>query len=86
MNDIFNLRENHYNLRRLREFECNNVRIVKFGVNTNSSKGPQHWQSLLYDIKNSGILHIFKGIIRFWKNRICPCRVSSEYIQGWGFI
>ena len=86
MNDLFNIREMQYNLRNFRELQSYNVRTVRFGLETISFKGPQLWQQLPEDIKNSDSLNLFKHKIKSWKNPNCPCRACRDFIQGLGFI
>ena len=46
-----------------------------YGVDTVSFKGPQIWQDLARDIKNSDSLNLFKSNIKRYGNLTCHCKL-----------
>ena len=84
-NEVFTLRENKFNLRNFKIFYCNNKHLVKYGTETVSYRGPQIWNSLSSEIKESPSILIFKTLIKSF-NFKCPCRLYKTYITNLGFI
>ena len=86
MNEVFTLRENKFNLRNFNHFYCSNKHTVKYGTETISFRGPQIWNSLSSEIKESPSILIFKTLIKAFDMVKCPCRLCKTYIQNLGFI
>ena len=53
MSDIFKLRENAYNLRNFHEFESQNPRTKRFGLDSIAYKVGQLWKNVSEEIRNS---------------------------------
>ena len=86
MKSIFKISENHYNLRIDNTFQNSNIRTVYYGSETLSYRGPQIWQIVPQDIKNSSSLVEFKRKIRRWTPAGCKCRICKTYIFNLGFL
>ena len=85
MNDIFLKRTNPYTLRRNDTFSIRQVSSVYHGNEFLSFLGPENWELVPSEIKQSGNLETFKKRI---KKRIplCPCRLCQLCLPGVGFI
>ena len=86
MNSIFKSTENHYNLRNDKTFQTFNIRTVYYGSETLSYRGPQIWQIVPQDIKDSISIEDFKNKIKQWTPKDCKCRICKTYIHNLGFI
>ena len=83
MNDIFKLRENTYNLR---NFQPENPRSMKYGLDAVPYRASQPWQQVSTDICEAASLALFKNRIKTWKCEDCPCRSGKIFIQNVGYI
>ena len=87
MEQIFNIRENTYNVRNFRTFSTRNVKTHIYGTETVTYKSSQLWNLVPPEIKNSqSLLMIFKKAIKQWTCSNCPCRLCKTYIKELGFI
>ena len=86
MEQIFNIRENTYNVRNFRTFSTRNVKTHIYGTETVTYKSSQLWNLVPPEIKNSQSLMVFKKAIKQWKCSNCPCRLCKTYIEQLGFI
>ena len=87
MNSVFELNDNPYSLRNdMTFFKSRNVHIVRYGIETASFVGPRIWNSLPQEIKESTSLQIFKGKIKSWTPKNCPCKLYKNYIQHLGYL
>ena len=86
MEQIFNIRENTYNVRNFRTFSTRNVKTHIYGTETVTYKSSQLWNLVPPEIKNSQSLMIFKKAIKQWTCSNCPCRLCKTYIKELGFI
>ena len=67
MNDIFQKQENYYFLRNPRSLVSKRKFTSTYGIDTISFRGPQIWQNLPQDIKNSDSLELFfKSDVSIW--------------------
>ena len=64
MNDIFQKQENHYSLRNPRSLVSKQKFTTTYGIDTISFRGPQIWQDLPQEIRNSDSLNLFKSNIK----------------------
>ena len=60
MEQIFNIRENTYNVRNFRKFSTRNVKSHIYGTETVTYKSSQLWNLVPPKIRNSQSLLIFK--------------------------
>ena len=86
MNDIFNLRENLYNLRNFYIFQTENFRSVKYGLDAIPYHASQLRQQVPTDIREAASLALFKNRIKTWKCEDCPCRSCKIFIENVGYI
>ena len=83
---LFQSRNNDYNLRQFSQFELPNVRRVLCGTESISFLGPKIWNIVPNEFKKETSLHAFKKLIKKWEPENCPCRLCKSYIQNAGFI
>ena len=83
---LFQSRNNDYNLRQFSQFELPNVRSVFCGTVSISFLGPKIWNIVPNEFKKETSLHAFKKLIKKWEPENCPCRLCKYYIQSVGFI
>ena len=86
MKSIFPLSYNIYDLRHNSDFKRENIRTVTYGSETISYRGPEIWELVPNDIKQSLSLDLFKKQIKQWKPIGCQCRICKIYIANVGFI
>ena len=75
-----------YNLRRNDTFEKRKVHSVYHSTESLSFSGPNTWDSVPLDLKQSETLYSFKSKIRNWVLFEFPCRICKTYIQQVGFL
>ena len=64
MNDVFQINECPYNLRNPRTLASKHKFAVRYGLDTIVFKGPQIWQDIPLEIRNSESLYLFKSNIK----------------------
>ena len=72
MNDIFQLRENIYNLRNSHFFQTENPCLVKYGLDAIPYRASRLWQQVPIDNLEVASLALFKNHIKTWKCEDCP--------------
>ena len=85
MNGAFVIR-NNYNLRNFQCLYSTNKRTGRYGTETVTYRGPQTWNLVPENTKNTSSFDIFKMKIGKWKGEKCPFRTCKTYIQHVGFI
>ena len=86
MNDTFQKQENYYFLRNPRSPVSKRKFTTTYGINTISFRGPQIWQDLPQDIKNSDSLNLFKSNIKRYVTLTCHCKLCKSFIPCVGYI
>ena len=86
MENMFQVRENKYNLRHFQEFETERKRTINYSIESLSYRGPQLWSILPNNLKEVVSLNLFKTNIKNWICSECPCRLCKTFIQNLGFI
>ena len=85
MNDVFHLRQNTYNNRNFHAFAAdlprNNCKLISVVYRPN-----QLWETLPFDLKNSGSLELFKKGLKNWCCTGCPCQICSRFTADVGYI
>ena len=84
MNDIFQKQENYYSLRNPMSLVCKRKFTTTYGIDTIFFRGPQIWQDLPQDIKNSDSLNLFKS--KRYGTLTCHCKMSKSFILCVGSI
>ena len=64
MNKVFQNNDCPYDLRNLRILASKHKSTIKYGINTISFKGPQSWQRIALEIRNSESHSLFKSNIK----------------------
>ena len=83
---LFQSRNNDYNLRQFSQFELPNVSSVFRGTESISFLGSKIWNIVPNEFKKKTSLHAFKQLIMKWGPENCPCRLCKSYIQNVDFI
>ena len=83
MGEIFQIKENNFNLRTGISFKSCNINTVHYGQNSISYLAPRVWALVPEDIKS---ISAFKRKIRNWVPVDCPCRLCKRYLPCIGFI
>ena len=82
----FQKKENYYFLRNPRSLVSKGKFTTTYGIDTISFKGPQIWQDLPQDIKNSDSLNLFKFNIKRYGTSTCHCKLCKNFIPYVGYI
>ena len=83
---IFQFCENFYNLRNCQQLAGSTKKTTKMGLETISYRGPQLWNLVPQEIKESASFLIFKDKIKKWSCTNCPCNLSRTFLANVGFI
>ena len=86
MQEIFQFKENHYNMRCNDKILRDNVKTTHYGLETLSTLGSKLWDLLPSSYKEIESLIEFKRKIKTWKPKQCPCRLCMRYVKNIGFI
>lgn len=86
MGEIFQIKENNYNLRTGLPFKSYNINTVHYRQNSISYLAPRVWALFPQHIKSSPSFSAFKRKIRNWVPEDCPCRLFERYLPFIGFI
>ena len=86
MSNIFDKKNNVYDIRNPSEFVRPNVRSVFNGTKSISFVGPKIWDIVPSELEQLETLNAFKREIKKWKSVNCPCRLCRPYIQNVGFL
>ena len=77
----------NYNPKLYRTFCRPNVKGVYKGECSLRSFGPLVWDSMLpEELKSIDNLDEFKGEVKSWSPKNCPCRLCKDYIPNLGFV
>ncbi len=79
--DIFNVKENPYNMRNTRPLIQPNYNTVTYGRNSIKYKGAMIWNKLPNDIKEALSLKQFKNMIKKWEGPSCTCNMCDKLLQ-----
>ena len=86
MYDISQTRKINYNLRSQTDLANNRVNTNKFSLNSLRYNVSKVWSIVPLEIKNSGIVEIFKTKVRNLEPKDCYCYLCKTYINNLGFI
>ena len=88
IDDMFQFRENSYNLRNFQQLRkvFFYEKTTKMGLETISYRGPQLWNLVPQEIKESASFSIFKDKIKKWNCTNCPCRLCRTFRVSVGSI
>ena len=85
ISDVFEVRENNYNLRNHSYFLIPTVKAVYHGSESMKNLGPRIWNLAPDNLKQLGDIDSFKTEIKNWIPAKCPCRLCKTYIPNVGF-
>ena len=86
LENIFTRNSTNYNLRSQADLQIPDVHSTYNGLNSLRYYGAVMWNSLPITLRNIETLSEFKGKIKQWKPKNCPCRLCKTYIDGVGFV
>ena len=86
MSEIFQKYYCPYSLRNPRPLTTNLKSTVKYGIDSIVYKGPQIWQTLPTDLRNSESLIIFKCNIKKLWDINCQCKICKNYIRNVAYV
>ena len=75
--DLFEVRQNNYNLKHRSYFSMRNVKSVYHGSKSLSNLGPRIWNLVPNTLKQLDDTNLFKTEIKKWKPIDCRCRLCS---------
>ena len=84
--NMFERRNNTYNLRNFQEFVTKRKRTVKMGLKTLNYRSPQLWSILPENLRQINSLVQFKESVWKWICIDCPCRLCKLYLPNIGFL
>ena len=85
MNEVFYLRQNHYNLRNLNVFATDNP-LNKFMLNSTVHRANQLWQTLPSEVKDCSSLQLFEKKIKTCRCDRCQCQICLRYLSNVGYF
>ena len=85
MNEVFYLRQNHYNLRNLNVFATDNP-LNKFMLNSTVHRANQLWQTLPSEVKDCSSLQLFEKKIKTCRCDRCQCQICLRYLSSVGYF
>ena len=86
MNEVFQTNDYLYDLRNPRILASKHKSTIKHGINTIAFKGPQIWQNIPLEIRNSESLSLFKSNIKQLQSLPCRCKICRSFITNLGYI
>ena len=86
MDNMFERRNNTYNLRNFQELATKRKITVKMGLETLNYRSQQLWSVLPENLRQINSLVQFKESVTKWICIDCPCRLSKLYLPDIGFL
>ena len=86
MNEVFQINECPYNLRNPRTLACKHKSTVRYVLDIIAFKGPQIWQDIPLEIRNSESLYLFKSNIKQMQSISCQCKICKTFIANLGYL
>ena len=83
VNKVFQTNDCPYDLRNLASKQKS---TIKYGINTIAFRGPQIWQNIPLEIRNSESLSLFKSNIKQIQSLPCRCKISRSFIANLEYI
>ena len=84
MNEVFQTNDYLYDLRNPRILASKHKSTIKYGINIIAFRGPQIWQNIPLEIRNSESLSIFKSNIKQIQSLSCCCKICRSFIANLG--
>ena len=86
VSEIFEKRNNAYDLQNPFEFVLPKVHTVFRGIKSNSYFDPHVWNMVSLEMKKLTTISAFKRKVKKWKPENCPGRLCKPYIQSVSFV
>ena len=87
MKQVFDLQEPYHNLCCVNsQLRRENIKTTHYGIQSAKFIGPKIWVMVPWNIKNCKSLREFKGLIKVYKPKGCPCRMRKKYVANIGFV
>ena len=86
MNEVFQTNDCPYDLRNPRILASKHKSTIKYGINTIAFKGPQIWQNIPLEIRNSESLSLFRSNIKQIQSLPYRCKICRSLIANLGYI
>ena len=86
MSEVFQTNNCSYDLKNPRILVSKHKSTIKYGINTIAFKGPQIWQNIPLEIRNSESLSLFKSNIKQIQSLPCRCKICRSFIANLGYI
>ena len=86
MNEVFQTNDCPYDLRNPRILASKHKSTIKYGITTIAFSGPQIWQNIPLEIRNSELLSLFKSNIKQVQSLPCRCKICRSFIANLGYI
>ena len=84
MNEVFDIIESPYPLRNESRFKSQNIRTVRYGIETAAFVGSRIWSYMPSELNKSMSLNKFRSKIT-WKPENCLCKLCKIYLQRIGY-
>ena len=82
MNEVFQTNNFRYDLKNPRVLASKHKATIKYGINTIVFIGPQIWQNIPLEIRNSESLSPFKSNIKKVQSLPCRCKGCLSFIAN----
>ena len=86
MNEVFQTNDCPYDLRNPRILASKHKSTIKYGINIIAFRGPQIWQNIPLEIRNSESLSLFKSNIKQIQSLPCRCKICRSFIHRLTFL
>ena len=86
MNEVFDIIESPYPLRRQLRFKSRNIYTVRYTTETYAFVDSRIWSYMPSELRESNSLKIFWSKIKSWKPKDCLCKISKIYFQRIGYL
>ena len=83
---MFQFRENSYNLKNFQQLASSTEKTTKMGLEKISYRGPQLWNLVPQEIKESASFLICKDKIKKLNCTNCLCRLCRTFLANVGFM
>ena len=77
VSDLFQKRENMYNIRIKDNLEIPRYKSVRYGKNSITYFGPKIWNGLPSEIKQSVTINEVKHLLKLWNGPMCKCNLCK---------
>ena len=86
MNEVFQINDCPYDLQNPRLLASKHKTTIKYGIKKIAFRGPQIWQNIPLETRNSESLSLFKLNIKQIQSLPCRCKICRLFIANLGYI